>query len=40
MSQGPFSDQLMRLETLKRNFVFCPKIDFWPRGNPTVLGQK
>ena len=40
MSQGTFSDLLIRLEAFKGIFVFCPKIDFLPRGKPTVLGQK
>ena len=38
MSQGTFSDLLIRLEAFKRIFFFCPKIDFLPRGKPTVLG--
>ena len=29
MSQGTFSDTLIRLEALKRTVVFCPKIDFF-----------
>ena len=41
MSQGTFWDLLLRLKGFKRRFVFCPKIDFFPRGNkPTVLDQK
>ena len=40
MSQATFSDLLIRLETFKGNFVFGPRIDFLPRGKPTVLGQK
>ena len=40
MSQGTFSDLLIRLEAFKRIFVFRPEIDFLPRGKPTVLGQK
>ena len=40
MSQGTFLDILIRLEALKRIFVFRPKIDFFPRGKSMVLGQK
>ena len=40
MSHRTFSDLLIRLEALKRIFVFGPKIHHLPRGNPTVLGQK
>ena len=40
MSQGTFSDLQIRLEAFKRIFAFCPKIDFLPRGKPTVFGQK
>ena len=40
MSQGMFSDLLIRLEAFKRIFVFRPKIDFSPGGKPTVLGPK
>ena len=40
MSQGTFSDLLIRLEAFKRIFVFRPKFDFLPRGKPTVFGQK
>ena len=40
MSQGTFPDLLIRLKAFKRIFVFGPKIDFFPRGKPTVLGQK
>ena len=39
MSQGKFSDLLIRLEAFKRICVFRPKIDFLPRGKPTILGQ-
>ena len=28
MSQGPFSDLLIRFEAFKRIIVFCQKIDF------------
>ena len=40
MSQETFSEHLILLEAFKRIFVFCSKIDFLPRGKPTVLGQK
>ena len=40
MSQGTFLDLLIRVEAFKRILVFCPKIDFLPRGKPMVLGQK
>ena len=30
MSEGTFSDTLIRLDAFKRIFVFCPKIDFSP----------
>ena len=40
MSQGTFSDTLIRLEAFKRIFVFLPKIDFFPRGKSMVFGQK
>ena len=40
MSQETFSDLLTRLEAFKRIFVFSPKIDFLPRGKPTVFGQR
>ena len=39
MSQGTFFNLLIRLEAFKRIFVCGPKIDFFPRGKPTVLGQ-
>ena len=32
MSQGTFSDTLIRLEAFIRIFVFRPKIDFFARG--------
>ena len=32
MSQGTFSDTLIRVEAFERIFVFGPKIDFFPRG--------
>ena len=34
MSQGTFSDLLIRLEAIKEIFVFGPKIDFLPRVSP------
>ena len=37
MSQGTFSDLLIRLETFKRIFVFCPKIDFLPVFLPVPV---
>ena len=40
MSQGTFKETLIRLEAFKRIFVFCPKIDYFPRGKSTVFGQK
>ena len=40
MSQGMFCDKLVRLEAFTGIFVFCPKIDFLPRGNSMVFGQK
>ena len=40
MSKGTFWDVLIRLEAFKRIFVFSQKIDFLPRGKPTILGQK
>ena len=40
MSQGTFTNTLIRLEAFKRIFVFFPKIDFFPRGKFTLFGQK
>ena len=40
MSQKTFSDILIRLEAFERIFVFCQKIDFFPRGKSKALGQK
>ena len=40
MSQGTFTDLLIRLEVFKRIFVFCPKIDYLSGGKPTVFGEK
>ena len=39
MSQGKFSDLMIRLEAFKRIFLFRPKIDFLPKGKPKILGQ-
>ena len=38
MSQGTFSDTLIRLQAFKRIFVFRPKIDFFPMGKSKVFG--
>ena len=40
MSQGTFSNTLIRLEAFKRIFVFRAKIDFFPRGKSMGFGQK
>ena len=40
MSQGTFSDTLIRLEAFKRIFVFRPKIEFFPTAKSMVFGQK
>ena len=40
MSQGMFSDTLIRLKAFKRIFLFRPKMDFSPRGKSRVFGQK
>ena len=32
MSQGTFSYTVIRLEVIKRIFVFCQEIDFFARG--------
>ena len=40
MSQGPFSDKLIRLNSLKRIFVIRPKIDLFLRGESMLFGQK
>ena len=40
MSQATFKDTLIRFEALKRIFLFCPKIDYFPRGLSTVFAQK
>ena len=40
MSQGTFSDKLIRLEAFKRKFVLSPKIDFFPRGRFRVFWSK
>ena len=39
MSQGTFSDTLIRLEAFKRIFVFRPKMDFFPRGKSMVFAK-
>ena len=39
MSQGRFSDTLIRLETFKRIFVFRPKIDFFQEVSPWFLAK-
>ena len=40
MSQGTFSETLIRFEAFKRISVFRHKIDFIPRVNSRVFGQK
>ena len=40
MSQGTFTDTLIRLEAFKRIFVFHLKIDLFPRGTSRIFGQK
>ena len=40
MSQGTFSDLLIRLEAFEIIFGFRTKIHFLPRGKLTVLAQK
>ena len=40
MSQGTFFVTLIRLEALKRIFVFRPNIDFFRRGRSMVFGEK
>ena len=40
MSQGTFSDALIRFEASKRMLVFRPKIDFFLRSKSMVFGQK
>ena len=39
MSQGRFSDTLIRLEAFKRIFVFRPQMDFFPRGKSLFLAK-
>ena len=39
MSQGTFSDTLIRLEAFKRIFVFRPKIDFFEGLSPWFLAK-
>ena len=36
MSQRTFSDTMIRLQALKRLFLFRPKIDFFLRGKGEV----
>ena len=40
MSQGTFSDTLIRSEGFERIFVFRLKIDFIPRGKSLVFDEK
>ena len=40
MSQGMFSDTLIRLEAFKRILFLRPKIDFFPSGRSRDFGQK
>ena len=40
MTQWTFSDKLIRLKTLKRIFVFRPKIDFLLKGQPMLFNEK
>ena len=40
MAQGTFLDLLIRLEALKRIFVFHPKTYLLPGGKPKVFNQK
>ena len=40
MSQGTFTDTLIRLEALKTTFVFRPQIDFFLRGKSLLFGKK
>ena len=40
MSQGTFSETLVRLDALKRISVFGPKIEFLPRGKSMLLAKK
>ena len=40
MSQGTFSDKLIRIKGLKRIFVFRPKIDFLLRGQSMLFNEK
>ena len=39
MSQGTFSDTMIRLEAFNRIFLFRPKIEFFPRGTSMVFRQ-
>ena len=38
LSQGTFSDTLIRLEASKRIFLFRSKVKFFPRGKSRVFG--
>ena len=40
MSQGTFSETLVRLDAFKRISVFGPKIEFLPRGKSMLLAKK
>ena len=40
MSQGTFSDTLIRLEAFKTIFVFRPKLDFFLRGKSMLFNEK
>ena len=40
MSQGTFSDTVIRLKVFKRIFVFRRKINFFSRGKFLVFDQK
>ena len=40
MSQGTFSDTLVRLDAFKRISVFGPKIEFLPRSKSMLLAKK
>ena len=40
MSQGMFSDTLIRLEAFERISVFRPKIEFFLRGKSMVFGER
>ena len=40
MPQGIFWEKLIRLEAIKRIFIFRAKMDFFPRGKSMLFGQK